>query len=586
VLQELKKHADANGYLAVSNLRDALKSLFERFGIPHKGDEVALLAHKFLPSGPKESGPDSTADVHVNDIVNYCKEESDRQEWSVITKNLRACATKAAIVGVDIEHLLSKYDGNGDGFISVAQFKEFLTEEISPHGKLTSQDINTISRRFAEPHKQRTHTHGSRDTISLPEVMHFFGKPYVGNLEARLKQCIKKAVATIHGITGQSSNEQVSMSVDESSAASGLDARLCAALNSMLLQSPVHSNNSNAITLEELENLFRTCKVYEELSHEQVQKIIHTTLDPTNRRSVFIPQFLKFVFDGRHFGAEQSGKGKHQKAVKEPELDAEGLLRLLLDRVKKLVNVDQVRNTTIFLFVHPSLFRIFGVIQAFRHFDTDGNGAISPQELEKGLDDLGIFDNIDNWKAQLPTIVRKFDSTGDGSVQLRVQSSFNVSRIGTFWFISHVHACEQEFFKFLGDDNYTPNIIQTMTRVFALAVEQPNTSLEDIFVAIDASRNGEINADELRSGLKTLNLYNDISIEDCREVVQVFDKNGDGQISKNEFVEFFSGRIKQATKDRRQKRANLVANKFRGLMQIAIGKGVFMTLRLLYCFFE
>jgi Ca2+-binding EF-hand superfamily protein len=138
----------------------------------------------------------------------------------------------------------------------------------------------------------------------------------------------------------------------------------------------------------------------------------------------------------------------------------------------------------------------------------------------------------------------------------------------------------------LGDDNYTPNIIQTMTRVFALAVEQPNTSLEDIFVAIDASRNGEINADELRSGLKTLNLYNDISIEDCREVVQVFDKNGDGQISKNEFVEFFSGRIKQATKDRRQKRANLVANKFRGLMQIAIGKGVFMTLRLLYCFFE
>lgn len=60
-------------------------------------------------------------------------------------------------------------------------------------------------------------------------------------------------------------------------------------------------------------------------------------------------------------------------------------------------------------------------LQAFRHFDTDGNGSISQAELEAGLDDLGIFDNIPNWRAQLPQMVKKFDSSGDGSVQLKVR---------------------------------------------------------------------------------------------------------------------------------------------------------------------
>ncbi len=47
---------------------------------------------------------------------------------------------------------------------------------------------------------------------------------------------------------------------------------------------------------------------------------------------------------------------------------------------------------------------------------------ISPEELKEGLDKLGIFDNIPGWRDQLAAIVVKFDSSGDGSVSLKVIS--------------------------------------------------------------------------------------------------------------------------------------------------------------------
>lgn len=151
-----------------------------------------------------------------------------------------------------------------------------------------------------------------------------------------------------------------------------------------------------------------------------------------------------------------------------------------------------------------------------------------------------------------------------------------------------IYIDEQEFFKFLGDDNYTPNIIQKMTRVFALAVEQ--ISLDDIFSELDLNNDGSINSEELRAGLVRLNLFpgehsqfysqgtrsicdTDLSLEDTDQIVKLFDKDGDAKISRPEFVEFFSGRIKQVTRERQKKRANLVASKFRGLMQTAVSKG-------------
>jgi hypothetical protein len=79
-------------------------------------------------------------------------------------------------------------------------------------------------------------------------------------------------------------------------------------------------------------------------------------------------------------------------------VDAEGLLRLLLEKVQDNgVAVDE----------------------AFRHFDLNGDGSITRQELVQGLTKLRIFEHVPNWKAQLPGLLKKFDVDGNGEVSLR-----------------------------------------------------------------------------------------------------------------------------------------------------------------------
>lgn len=162
LLQVLTSHADPNGRLALQNLRDGLRVLFERFGIPHKSEELMLLAHKFVSSTQIQGRDDNTADIACSDVMEFCKDESDRQAWTAITKNLRLCATKAFLTGLDIEAMLSAYDTNSDHFISVHQLKEFLACHLVPHGGLSSRCMDVICRRFSEPHKKRLHTHGNR----------------------------------------------------------------------------------------------------------------------------------------------------------------------------------------------------------------------------------------------------------------------------------------------------------------------------------------------------------------------------------------------------------------------------------------
>ena len=120
------------------------------------------------------------------------------------------------------------------------------------------------------------------------------------------------------------------------------------------------------------------------------------------------------------------------------------------------------------------------VDEAFRHFDVDGNGFISCGELEEGLSQLGIFDNINikNWRSQIPAIIKKFDQSGDGNVSLR------------------------EFFSFLGlgKESYVPNIVQRMTKIFVLATEK-GLSFHDIFTELDEDNDGKLDGKELRKSL-------------------------------------------------------------------------------------
>ena len=179
------------------------------------------------------------------------------------------------------------------------------------------------------------------------------------------------------------------------------------------------------------------------------------------------------------------------------------------------------------------------VDEAFRHFDTDGNGFISSSELEEGLSLLGIFDdeNISNWKIQVPDIVRKFDRSGNGTVSLK------------------------DFFAFLGAEDYVPNVIQRMTKIFSLATEKGLT-FKDIFDELDEDKNGILDALDLKKGLHRLGTFGEVSTEDSEAIVKQFDHSGEKNISLAEFVSYFSLRVKQAAAERAEKIQSHVISKF------------------------
>ena len=163
----------------------------------------------------------------------------------------------------------------------------------------------------------------------------------------------------------------------------------------------------------------------------------------------------------------------------------------------------------------------------------------------------GIFDNVNikNWRSQIPSIIRKFDKSGDGTVSLR------------------------EFFLFLGVDNYAPNIIQKMTKIFALATEKGLT-FQDIFAELDDDKNGKLDGPELKRGLVKLGTFGEISDRDAMEVVKQFDHNGDSTISLEEFITFFSSRVQSAAEDRKIKKTKKLVRTFCEIMLKVKDKGV------------
>ena len=118
-------------------------------------------------------------------------------------------------------------------------------------------------------------------------------------------------------------------------------------------------------------------------------------------------------------------------------------------------------------------------------------------------------------------MVRKFDRSGNGTVSLK------------------------DFFAFLGAEDYVPNVIQRMTKIFSLATEKGLT-FKDIFDELDEDKNGILDALDLKKGLHRLGTFGEVSTEDSEAIVKQFDHSGEKNISLAEFVSYFSLRVKQA----------------------------------------
>ncbi len=171
------------------------------------------------------------------------------------------------------------------------------------------------------------------------------------------------------------------------------------------------------------------------------------------------------------------------------------------------------------------------VDESFRHFDTNGDGSITHKEFALALSKLNVFNSIPNYQAQLPALMRKFDANNDGEISLK------------------------EFYTYLGIV-YTPNIIQRLTKIFAVCATK-NVSVKDIFQHLDSDHSGSLDAKELKNGLKSLDF--EVSAEDINSIIAHFDKDGDKLVSITEFVNYFTERVAASVKERNKRRADKVA---------------------------
>ncbi len=504
------RFANSAEELKQADLEEFLRVLFDRTCVKSREEERTLLAQKLM----EEHG--QQGHIKASKVVSFCAEEADRQDWSMVNHRLKLCAQKAELEGFDVEQMLADFDPTGANYMSTRKFRDFLTK-LGGYGKLLQADITLCCRYFSR------HSRGmeDRDSVSLAEVMASLGKEYVGNLQARIQKSLQKTV--VEG-------------------SSGIEAKyVLRLLNDGKENSANVGGPGKGYSYEQVESALRSLGVFSDLSSAQSKAVIRK-IDSNGNGRISAVQVLTFL--GVPFSASDiqqaekapplSARGRSSSGLNidtkfdEPQtIDAEFLLRLLLEKVQKNgVAVDQ----------------------AFRHFDTNGDGFISKKELEEGLRSLSIFDSISQWTSQLPAIVKKFDKTGDGLVSLR------------------------EFFNFLGIQDYAPNIIQRLTKIFAIAT-QKGLSFQDIFIELDEDKNGKLDADEIITGLKKLGTFGEVTRQDADSVVAQFDDDGDKRISINEFITFFSSRVKQDIEQRRQKHIDKIVQRFKDVMTVALGKG-------------
>lgn len=509
------RFANAGEEMKQADVEEFLRVLFERTSVKNKEEERTLLAQKIM----EEHGQQGY--IKASKFVAFCSEEADRQDWTMVNHRLKLCAQKAELEGFDVEQMLADFDPTGTNYISTRKFRDFLTK-LASFGKLLQADITLCCRYFSR------HSRGleDRDSVSLAEVMAALGKEYVGNLQARIQKTLQKNI------------------VEDSN---GIEAKyVIRLLNDGKENTSNASLSTKGYSYEQVESALRSLGVLVDLSSSQVKSVIRK-IDSNNTGRITAVQVLTFLnikFTASEIQQAEKANGipplsarnrssSHlnidTKFEEEADaiVDAEFLLRLLLEKVQKNgVAVDH----------------------AFRHFDTNGDGFISKKELEEGLRGLSIFDSIPQWTSQLPAIVAKFDKSGDGQVSLR------------------------EFFNFLGIKDYAPNIIQRLTKIFAIAT-QKGLSFQDIFIELDEDKNGKLDANEIVQGLNKLGTFGEVTLQDAESVVAQFDDNGDKRVSVNEFITFFSTRVKQDIEQRRQKHIDKVVQRFKDVMNVAQGKG-------------
>lgn len=409
---------------------------------------------------------------NIRNIIRTAETETSRVDTGKATKILRQAIEVATLKGHDISELLS--DCGFDGKImSTSSFSGFL-KRLGQFSPMTEDDrLQIINIARADT---------SEDAIPLHIIEIVIGQKYSGSVRLRLAEYLLKHIQKFQSFLSRKLTAGFSYDDDIS----------YAAMDDIL---------SDAI------NLFSS------FSREQLRQI-YGKIDIDACGKLSLTSLLQYL--------------KLRDSFSAIHLDAESLLNLLLSRVQERgIDIDKV----------------------FRHFDSNGDGLISGVELTSGLEKLKIFEGLDGWRDEMPAISAKFDTSGDGMVSL------------------------SEFYKYIGVQDYTPNIIQRLTKIFAVA-QGKGLSINDIFAEFDKDSSGQLSASEIFDGLKRIGTFSEVSISDIHGLVQQFDRDGSGEVSSKEFVDFFSERVALSIHERTLHHQQMLANRFRKFMIAAQEKGL------------
>jgi Ca2+-binding EF-hand superfamily protein len=508
--------------LSVLDLQEFLQDSFEQYGIVFRLEEIAIIASKILPSVDRsdealESSHGKTF-IRPDDFIKFCTVEADRQDWMLATKRIKRTIQKALVAGIDVEQLIAEKEFAGDDQISVVNFK-LVMSNLSKFGKFSPQDVDIIARYLSST--SGGGTQASPNSLSAKMVAGFLGIKYTGNVEARMRRCLCSSPDGTYVATERPSLplEAVFILADQASS------------RTKQVTPATRSKCSSRLSFDDMEDRLKALRVYNFASHEQVTGVLTRASNFSGTSSgdglsvMELLNYLKIDYSASLGDGTNPTSPRGTTANKSMAgVTAEELLKMLIDKAA----TDAA-----------------GIDQVFRHFDSDGNGSITEEELTKGLENLRIFDAIPNWKSQVPEIMSHFDSSGDGSVSL------------------------SEFFKFLGAEKYIPNIIQKMTKVFA----KSKLPLQTIFDLFDPTKVGSIRGPQLQKGLGEIGGFDDIAPSDIEVIIRQFDQNGDGDITGPEFVSFFTGRVEQAKRDGKVKNTIRIKRRLQEVMKTVVESG-------------
>ncbi|DBA00219.1 TPA: LOW QUALITY PROTEIN: hypothetical protein N0F65_007844, partial [Lagenidium giganteum] len=214
------------------------------------------------------------------------------------------------------------------------------------------------------------------------------------------------------------------------------------------------------------------------------------------------------------------------------------------------------------------------VVSTFSHFDSDGNGEITKEEMAEALRALGCFDGLED--KDLDAVLSELDADGSGNI------SFD------------------EFRKLFGDDGSSgkaaamsapkdKNLIARLQALLDTAVAQ-GVDVDACFIHFDKNGDGNITHSEFAQAMGELGLAVPDSERDemLTEAMKQLDADNSGAISMAEFRHLFTIRLTPRTAAKQEEQAPSVsetpkaaaaaapsvADRLRGLLQTALASGV------------